>query len=245
MAGRVIGNYRGTSALKPEKVPIALASKGIGKGGTHGKGSRQGTQRTPSEQYAFDWDHEGTQRKALNCSFIVYSDSASRSTICSADGRHKCGLVLVRPRRPACDASTCLCRADTSTMADRIGTGTRKKVRRLRPPAHGTRARSSLSSALRVSRDEYCARAPLTQVQDWWSKKLIASGLGTELDRARKAWDAETAGGEGGSPRPAAAARSPAPRSPAPRSPGPGAGSGRARSPARRRESPLVAEREG
>lgn len=37
------------------------------------------------------------------------------------DGRHPNGLVLCRPRRLTCFASTCECKADTFTMAGRMG----------------------------------------------------------------------------------------------------------------------------
>ena len=91
------------------------------RGGTVGEGSRHGTHRSALEQAAFEWDADGLQRASLRASLLIFRDDASRRRICSGDGRHPCGLVLVRPRRSDCSATECSCRADTVAMAARIG----------------------------------------------------------------------------------------------------------------------------
>jgi len=123
------GQHRGESALHAEKAAIAKKPKGKGRGGTKGKGTRGGTQRTLAEQAAYDFDLDGGQEAALYASMAVYEDDAQRSAACATDGRHKSGLVLHRPKRPACGEEACVCRANTGAMAGRIGADSTKVSR--------------------------------------------------------------------------------------------------------------------
>lgn len=78
--------------------------------------------RTMSSSPTMDVD--GRQLRALQASLDVYFNPSERCKLCAtADGRHPCGLILLRPARPGCSPSRCLCRADTVTMAFRLGFG--------------------------------------------------------------------------------------------------------------------------
>ena len=121
-------HYRGKSSLHPQTV-ASIRVVARHKGGTRGKGTRPGKSRTPAEWVAHQWDATGFQLASLNASFLIYSDAPSRVSVCMADGQHPCGLQLVRPRRAACDPSTCVCRADTTAMARRLGVLDQAKAR--------------------------------------------------------------------------------------------------------------------
>ena len=117
--------YRGKAGLREEKVPCepepTIAKQKTKRGGTAGKGTRGGTQRTASEKLAYDFDADGLQNAALVASLLIYQDSSARSQVCASGGRHACGLVLKRPPTPVCAAQACACAADTPAMAARIG----------------------------------------------------------------------------------------------------------------------------
>mmetsp|Transcript_1925 Transcript_1925/g.3909 ORF Transcript_1925/g.3909 Transcript_1925/m.3909 type:complete len:170 (-) Transcript_1925:221-730(-) len=121
--------YRGREACREEAVDLEdLPTVKKQRGGTVGKGSRQGTHRSLLEQAAYEWDADGWQLASLGASLLIFLDDASRRRICSSDGRHQCGLVLVRPRRTDCSATECLCKADTVAMAARIGADKRQVI---------------------------------------------------------------------------------------------------------------------
>jgi hypothetical protein len=117
---RVAATYRGESSLLPPRVPLARTS-GVRKGGTKGAGTRPGLERDAAEALAFEWDLDGVQLASLSASKLVFLAEPFRANVCAGDGRHPCGLILVRPRRAACGVATCLCAADTRSMAYRIG----------------------------------------------------------------------------------------------------------------------------
>lgn len=119
--------YRGKEACREEAVDLEdMPTVKKQRGGTVGKGSRQGTHRSLLEQAAYEWDADDWQLASLGASLLIFLDDARRRRICSGDGRHQCGLVLVRPRRTDCSATECLCKADTVAMAARIGADKRQ-----------------------------------------------------------------------------------------------------------------------
>jgi hypothetical protein len=117
-------NYRGSGACQEDTVPTQPASSGLSRGGTKGKGTRQGTKRSHLQQLAFDWDPDGWQLACLQSALAVYLDPVLRARVCAGTGRHAGSLVLHRPRRGSCSSSHCDCDAETRTIADRIGMGT-------------------------------------------------------------------------------------------------------------------------
>jgi len=121
--------YRGKEACREEAVDLEdMPTVKKQRGGTVGKGSRQGTHRSLLEQAAYEWDADDWQLASLGASLLIFLDDARRRRICSGDGRHQCGLVLVRPRRTDCSATECLCKADTVAMAARIGADKRQVI---------------------------------------------------------------------------------------------------------------------
>ena len=69
------------------------------------------------------------QLAALQASLDVYFDERARAQLCdTTHGRHSCGLILMRPPRPGCSQTLCLCNADTVTMAYRFGFGAEPKA---------------------------------------------------------------------------------------------------------------------
>ena len=69
------------------------------------------------------------QLAALQASLDVYFDERARAQLCdTTHGRHSCGLILMRPPRPGCSQTLCLCNADTVTMAYRFGFGAKPKA---------------------------------------------------------------------------------------------------------------------
>ena len=135
------------------------------RGGSIGKGTRKGTHRSPLAQATYDWDVDGFQLASLTASAFIFRDDASRLGLCLGSGRHMCGLVLVRPRRPRCSATECLCSADTVAMAARIGADKTKVC------SHGC---LSPASRARPSADTFRALLFL-QVVGWWSKQVTAA----------------------------------------------------------------------
>ena len=118
-------NYRGIDALRGPSIATAVAAIADadkkGRGGTVGKATRQGTKRSFAEATAYAFDLDGIQKTSLRCSMALYMHSPSRATVCASGGTHSCGLILCRPPRPSCSASSCACDADTTGMAEKIG----------------------------------------------------------------------------------------------------------------------------
>ena len=148
--------YRGKAACREEEVEVeSVPTVKKPRGGTVGKGTRQGTDRSALKQAAYDWDADGVQLASLHASLIIFRDNASRQRVCSGDGRHQCGLVLVRPRRPQCSAAECHCSADTVAMAARIGADKDKVCAPHRPSLRDAGSPSS-HKLTRVSRSLVC-----------------------------------------------------------------------------------------